>query len=906
MEIKDTLLIQRTKFPMRGNLGVREIEFQKKWEEMDLYKKVLEKNKDNKPFILHDGPPYANGNIHIGHALQKTLKDFVLRYKTMSGFYVPFIPGWDTHGLPIENEVIKKGAKRDEMSVTEFRDLCKKFALEQVEKQKEQFKRLGILGEWDNPYITLNNSYIADQLLVFSKMADKDLIYRGLKPVHWSPSSESAFAEAEIEYKDKVSESIYFKFPLKNTNSDLKGANLLIWTTTPWTLPANLAVAVNPNMKYILISSNYGRLILLESLLPKLKEKLGLEKVLILKQFNGKDLENLTYKHPLYDRVSPVILGEHVTDEDGTGLVHTAPGHGEDDYLVGLKYNLDILSPVDSKGIFTKEAGKYEGQFYEKANLEIIKDLKEVDSLVFNEQITHSYPHDWRTGKPIIFRSTPQWFLSIDPLRKDLLKAVKDVNWTPKWGEVRLSNMIESRGDWVISRQRVWGVPLPIFYAENGEPILDSKIIDHVAELVREHGINIWYEWEAKDLLPKKYKNKNSPNGIFHKETDIMDVWFDSGTSYEVLKERNLPFPADLYLEGSDQYRGWFNSSLTTSIASYGKSPYKNVVSHGFVLDGQGFKMSKSVGNVVDPIKMMQQQGADLLRLWVATTAYQSDVRISDDVIKQTSEAYRKIRNTVRFLLANIGDFDPNNDYVSFSMRGNLNRAFTFKYYDVVEKVIKAYDEYDFDKVYRIIMPFIINDVSAFYLDYTKDVLYIERKDDFERRSIQSTLYDIAFGLIRLLNPIIPHTTSEAYWELPYQKYEDVYLESMPEIPSYSDEALKMKESLQNAFDIFLDMRDHVLKALEEARNEKIIGKSLESEIILNVTKEQMNAINLLQVDLELVLISSHVILTETNEFSVKVNKFDGHVCDRCWRFFKEVNEENLCERCSDIVEEFR
>src|SRR5690554_1759824 len=900
MELKDTLLMPKTNFPMRGNLGVRELEFQQKWQEMDLYNKVLEKNKDNKPFILHDGPPYANGDIHIGHALQKTLKDFVLRYKTMSGFYVPFIPGWDTHGLPIENEVIKKGAKRDEMSVTEFRDLCKKFALEQVEKQKEQFKRLGILGEWDNPYITLNSSYIADQLLVFAKMANKDLIYRGLKPVHWSPSSESAFAEAEIEYKDKESKSIYVKFPLTNKEGDFKGASLLIWTTTPWTLPANLAVSVHPNMKYVLVSSNFGRLILLETLLPSLKEKLNLEKVLILKQFNGKDLEGLKYKHPLYDRISPVILGEHVTDTDGTGLVHTAPGHGEDDYQVGLKYNLDILSPVDSKGIFTDEAGKYEGMFYEKANQLIVEDLKELNVLVYDEVITHSYPHDWRTGKPIIFRSTPQWFLSIEPLRKDLLNAVKNVNWTPKWGEVRLSNMVESRGDWVISRQRVWGVPLPIFYAENGEAILDSKVITHVAELVRVHGINIWYDWDAKDLLPKKYKNKNSPNNIFTKETDIMDVWFDSGTSYEVLKERGLPFPADLYLEGSDQYRGWFNSSLTTSIAAYGVSPYKNVVSHGFVLDGQGFKMSKSVGNVIDPIKMMKQQGADLLRLWVATTAYQSDVRISDELIKQTAESYRKIRNTFRFILGNISDFDPKEDYIAYSMRGNLNRVMTLKYFEVVNKVIDAYDNYEFDKVYRIIMPFIINEVSAFYLDYTKDVLYIERKDDFERRAIQSTLYDIIFGLIRLFNPIIPHTTSEAYWELPYQAKEDVYLEDMPQKREFRD------ETLLNAFEIIYNMRDDVLKALEEARTNKIIGKSLESEIKLNLTKTQIEAYKTLNIDLELVLISSNVVVNESDAFSVEITKFDGHVCERCWRTFKKLNDNNLCDSCNDIVEEFK
>src|SRR5690625_100482 len=539
MEIKDTLLMPKTNFPMRGNLGVREIEFQKKWKDMDLYNKVLEKNKDNTPFVLHDGPPYANGDIHIGHALQKTLKDFVLRYKTMSGYFVPFVPGWDTHGLPIENEVIKRGTKRDDLSISAFREKCDEFAKEQVLKQKDQFMRLGILGEWDNPYLTLDNSYIADQLNVFAKMTKEGLIYRGLKPVHWSPSSESAFAEAEIEYKDKVSKSIYVLFPLENEDNELKDANLLIWTTTPWTLPANLAISVHPNMNYLLVNTNKGKIILVETLLESLKTKLNLENVEIIKKYNGKELENKKYKHPLYDRVSPIILADFVTDTDGTGLVHTAPGHGEDDYLAGIKYDLEILSPVDSKGHMTEESGRYNGMFYKKANNEIIEDLKELNLVLLEEDITHSYPHDWRTGKPIIFRSTPQWFLSIDPLREKLLNEVKNINWTPKWGEVRLGNMIESRGDWVISRQRVWGVPLPIFYAENGTPILDENIIKHVSNLVREHGINIWYEWDSLDLLPEGYKNENSPNNIFEKETDIMDVWFDSGTSYEVLKERN-------------------------------------------------------------------------------------------------------------------------------------------------------------------------------------------------------------------------------------------------------------------------------------------------------------------------------------------------------------------------------
>ncbi|WP_162140315.1 isoleucine--tRNA ligase [Haploplasma axanthum] len=899
MELKDTLLMPKTEFQMRGNLGVREEEFQKRWKEMDLYNKVLEKNKDNTPFILHDGPPYANGNIHVGHALQKTLKDFVLRYKTMAGFYVPFIPGWDTHGLPIENEVVKKGLKRSEVSRKEFREKCEEFALQQVQKQKEQFMRLGVLGDWDNPYLTLDKSFIADQIQVFGKMVERNLIYRGLKPVYWSPSSESAFAEAEIEYQDKNSISIYFALPIVE-NEELKGANLLVWTTTPWTLPANLAVSVHPRMNYVLVNADGKKYVILNSLLNTLKEKLGWENVEVLKEFLGKDLEYVKYRHPLYNRVSPVILGEHVTDTDGTGLVHTAPGHGDDDYQVGLLYKLDILSPVDAKGYMTEEAGKYAGMFYEDANKEIVKDMDELGFLLKQDIITHSYPHDWRTRKPVIFRATPQWFASIDPLRKDLLEEIKKVNWTPSWGEVRLSNMIEGRGDWVISRQRVWGVPLPIFYLENGEAILDYQVIKHVSDLFREYGANIWYEWDAKDLLPKGYKNALSPNNIYEKEMDIMDVWFDSGSSYKVLDERGLPFPADLYLEGSDQYRGWFNSSLITSVAINGVAPYKNVVSHGFVLDGKGYKMSKSLGNTIDPLKIMKQQGADIIRLWAATTAYQSDVRISDELIKQTAESYRKIRNTFRFVLGNLFDFNPEENYISYSMRGRINRVMTLKYRSVINAVIDAYDAYEFDKVYRIIMPFIINDLSAFYLDFAKDVLYIEAQNNFERRAIQSTLYDIILGLLKVLNPIIPHTTSEAYWELPFHKEEDIYLESMPSKNEFTDEVL-----LKN-FEIFEEMREKVLKELEIARNEKVIGKSLESRIDLQLTKEQIDAIKYLEVDLELVLISSNVNVEESDSFRVKVSKFEGEVCERCWRTFKVLNEKHLCDRCNKIVEDFK
>ncbi|MDR2828608.1 MAG: isoleucine--tRNA ligase, partial [Acholeplasmatales bacterium] len=642
MDYKDTLLMPATSFPMRAQLATKELEIKKYWDSINLYKKVLLKNKNNTPFVLHDGPPYANGSIHIGHAFQKTLKDFVLRYKTLNGYYVRYIPGWDTHGLPIEHEVSKK-YNRKTLSKPEFRSLCHDFALSQVDKQRENFKRLGILGEWDKPYLTLDKDFECSQIKTFGQMVEKKLIYRGQKPIYWSPSSESALAEAEIEYQDIDTKSIYVAFKITDTlgNELLEDANILIWTTTPWTLVSNVAISVNPKFKYAVISYNSKKYVVLESLLDTLVKKNIFSEYTKEGVIEGVKLEYVTYKHPLFDKTGYIILGEHVLDTDGTGAVHTAPGHGEDDYIVGLKYKLPIFSPVNQSGIFTEEAFQYASLYYEKANDIIINDLKELGALMGTEVIRHSYPHDWRTKKPIIFRATPQWFCSIELLKEDLLKNNNSVNWIPSWGLVRMENMIKGRKDWCISRQRVWGVPLPIFYASNGVPILDKKVINHVASLFKKYGSDIWFTKEASELLPEGYKNINSPDGVFTKETDIMDVWFDSGTSYNVLKTRHLNFPADLYLEGSDQYRGWFNSSLITSTAVNNISPYKSVVTHGFVLDGKGYKMSKSAGNVIDPSQVINTYGADVLRLWASTTDYQSDVRISEDGLKQVSEIYR-------------------------------------------------------------------------------------------------------------------------------------------------------------------------------------------------------------------------------------------------------------------------
>ncbi|WP_162150578.1 isoleucine--tRNA ligase [Acholeplasma equifetale] len=891
MDFKNTLLMPNTQFEMRANLGQREPLIQKRWEEIDLYKKVLEKNKDNTPFVLHDGPPYANGNIHIGHAFQKTLKDFVLRYKTMAGFYVPYIPGWDTHGLPIENEVTKKGVDRKTLSRAEFRKICREFAIEQVNKQKVQFKRLGILGEWDHPYLTLDKSFIADQVKVFGKMVERGLIYKGLKPIYWSPSSESAFAEAEIEYMDKESKSIYVAFDM--ISDKFKDTQLLVWTTTPWTLPANLAVSAHPDIIYAWFEANGKKYIASKNLLSNLKQILDFEEVKIIKEFKGKELEFEQYHHPLFERVSPIILGEHVSDEDGTGLVHTAPGHGEDDYNVGRKYNLELLSPVDARGMMTKEAYQYEGLFYEKANLQIIEDLRTNGHLLKESTIKHSYPHDWRTKKPVIFRATPQWFASINMIKEDLLKAVAEVNWHTSWGELRLSNMLKDRDDWVISRQRAWGVPIPIIYKDD-EPVLDANLIYHFADLFEKHGSDIWYEWEIKDLLPKGYKLE----GKLTKEMDIMDVWFDSGTSYNILKRRGLSYPADLYLEGSDQYRGWFNSSLTCSVATNGVAPYKEIVSHGFVLDGQGRKMSKSLGNVVDPLKVMSEQGADVLRLWVASVDYEADVRISNDLMKQVAENYRKIRNTVRFMLGVISDFNYETDYIGWSMRGQMNRYMTDKYHMVAEKILNAYDNYKFHEITRILMPFVVNDLSAFYLDYTKDSLYCDDKNDFERRSIQSTIFDILYGLLRLLTPIMPHTTSEAYQHLPNHRFEDIYLENMPHVAGIRD------QKIHDAFQLFENLREDVYRHLELARAQKLIGKSLEAQVDLVIPENIFEALKYLQIDKSLhkILIVSKVNIKLGDKIDITVSKMNGHTCERCWNVFEEVNENHLCDRCQQVI----
>ncbi|MBC1291776.1 isoleucine--tRNA ligase [Listeria booriae] len=917
MEYKDTLLMPKTEFPMRGNLPNKEPEWQTKWEEMNLYDEIQQKNADKPTFILHDGPPYANGELHMGHAMNKVIKDIIVRQKSMSGFRSPYVPGWDTHGLPIEQALANKGVKRKEMSVAEFRKLCAEYAYKQVDIQRAGFKRLGVTGEWANPYITLQPEYEAEQIKVFGEMAKKGYIYKGKKPVYWSPSSESALAEAEIEYQDKKSASIFVAFKVTDGKGVLDtDTNIVIWTTTPWTMPANMGITVNPDLEYVVVAVNGAKYVVAESLLNSLRETLGWEDAEVIKTVRGSELDRVVTKHPFYDRDSLVMNGEHATADAGTGAVHTAPGHGEDDFLIGQKYNLEVLAPLDDRGVFTEEAPGFEGVFYDTANKMVTEKLEEVGALLKMEFITHSYPHDWRTKKPVIFRATAQWFASIDKFRQELLDAVQKVTWTPAWGETRLFNMVRDRGDWVISRQRVWGVPLPIFYAENGEAIITDETIHHVSELFREHGSDVWFEREAKDLLPEGFTHEGSPNGEFTKENDIMDVWFDSGTSHQAVLEARpyLNRPADLYMEGSDQYRGWFNSSLTTSVAITGESPYRNVLSHGFALDGDGRKMSKSLGNTMLPGKVINQLGADIVRLWVASVDYQADVRISDNILKQVSEVYRKIRNTMRFLLGNLADFTPADNAVAYEDLREVDQYLLIKLDELVKNVRANYDKYEFSAIYHQINNFCTVELSQFYMDFAKDVVYIEAADSKDRRAMQTVFYEAVVTLTKLLAPILPHTADEVWSHLGNQEEASVHLSEMPEVKHYQD-----TEAITAKWDQFMQIRDVVQKALEEARNEKIIGKSMLAKVTLFADDEAKQLFDSLEGNFAQLLIVSDFELVagldaapegavKDQHVAVAVTVAEGETCERCRVVKKDVgvdaNHPTLCKRCAEIVTE--
>ncbi|MGG0667103.1 isoleucine--tRNA ligase [Sporosarcina koreensis] len=918
MDYKDTLLMPKTDFPMRGNLPNKEPDMQAKWEDMNIYEKVQKRTEGRPFFVLHDGPPYANGDLHMGHALNKVLKDMIVRHKSMTGFHAPYVPGWDTHGLPIEQALVNKGVNRKELSVAEFRKMCEEYAYSQIDSQRSQFKRIGVRGNWENPYITLKPEFEARQIQVFGEMAKKGYIYKGLKPVYWSPSSESALAEAEIEYKDKKSPSIYVAFPIKDgrgvVSEDVK---IVIWTTTPWTIPANLGISVHPEFTYAIVNVDGNKFLMAKDLVEFVAKEIGWESYEIASEVKGSDLERVIAKHPLYDRDSLVMLGDHVTAEAGTGCVHTAPGHGEDDFYVSIQYGIDALSPINDRGVMTDEAPGFEGLFYEDANKEVTKKLDEEGALLKLSFITHSYPHDWRTKKPVIFRATAQWFASIQSFREELLEAIRNTKFTPSWGETRLYNMVRDRGDWCISRQRVWGVPIPVFYAENGEAIITDETIAHVADLFREHGSNVWFEWEANALLPEGFKHEGSPNGQFTKETDIMDVWFDSGSTHQgVLVERDdLVYPADLYLEGSDQYRGWFNSSLTTSVAINGIAPYKGLLSHGFTLDGEGRKMSKSLGNVIVPSKVMNQLGADILRLWVSSVDYTADVRVSDSNFKQVSEVYRKIRNTLRFLHGNVADFNPATDRVAFEDMRPIDQYVYVKLQDLIKDVLEAYEKYEFAGVYHAVNNFCTGELSSFYLDIAKDVVYIEGVDHPHRRAMQTVMYDSLLALLKLLTPIIPHTTDELWAYLENVEEESVQLTDMPQAEDLGEKA----EALRERFSKLMLVRDDVLKALEEARNAKVIGKSLEAKVTVALPEKMTGILAADDIDFAQFFIVSK--FEEGNEgtmpadaiqldaATVLVEKADGEKCDRCWTISETVGMDadhpDLCSRCAGVVKKY-
>lgn len=897
MNYKETLLMPETSFQMRGNLPENEKLQREKWEEMDLYNKVREKNKGKTPFILHDGPPYANGNIHIGHAMNKILKDFVNRYKMMSGYDMIYIPGWDTHGLPIEQAVTNSGIDRKSMGKADFRSLCEKYAYEQIEKQMSGFKELNVLADWAHPYITLQKEMEARQIEVFAEMAKKGLIFKGLKPVYWSPSSESALAEAEIEYHDRKDPSIFVAFPVVEGNDKVKeGDNLVIWTTTPWTLPCNTGIAISDKFDYakVLVGDKYY--IVANELLEDLAKEFGWENYEVVNVFTGDKFAGVKYKHVFMDRVAPVIDGFHVTLDAGTGLVHIAPMYGADDFIIGKEYNLEMINGIDDQGVLNELSGPFNGLFFEDANKAVTVKLDELGVLLKLKFITHSYPHDWRTKKPIIFRATKQWFCSIDKIRDDLLKELENnVKFHTEWGKKRLYNMIHDRGDWCISRQRVWGVPIPIFYNEDGSEIVDYDVMMHVADLFIKYGSNVWFEKEAKDLLPEGYTNPASPNGNFTKEEDIMDVWFDSGSTWNgVLIEQGLPYPSDMYLEGSDQYRGWFNSSLICGVAVTGKAPYKELVSHGFTLDGNGNKMSKSLGNVIVPADMVRLHGSDILRLWVASTDYTEDVRISDDLIKQVKESYRKIRNTYKFMLGNLKDFDYTKDSVKYEDMPYYDKYMMNELNKFTKNVLEEYNNYNFQNVYKLVNNFVSFTLSNFYLDFTKDILYIEKADSLVRRSVQTVLYNILNNEVKLLAPILPYTSEEVYSLLPHTE-ESVHLTDMPEVVTYSDSA-----EVEELFNLFFELKDKVNKKLEEARNEKLIGSALEAVVKINLDPKYNEVKEKLGSYLHQLFIVSKVEYTTDGE-EVVVEKSTGEKCNRCWNYVDHLNGD-ICDRCHNII----
>ena len=908
MDIKKTLTMPKGKFPMRANLPSWEGDMAKSWNERDIYELMLQNRSGKKPFYLHDGPPYANGEIHAGHALNKIVKDIIIRSKNLEGFYVPYTPGWDTHGLPIENCVTKAGVDRRTTAPSDFRKKCREYAFSQVSRQREQMLRLGVLGDYKHPYLTLDKSYEVNQIKVFAKMAMDGLIYKGLKPVNWSWSSESALAEAEIEYHDVKATTIYFRFEVEKGNQFVKdGDFFLVWTTTGWTIPSNQGLCLNPKYVYGLFETEKGNYVMLKDLAEKLKEAVGFERMNLIAEFTGRDVEGVLVKHPYQDRLVPVCIDDYVTDDSGTGIVHLGPGHGADDYRIGKKYNLPIVCTVDAKGYMNEGAGKeVEGLFYEDCSEKVINMMKENGNLLCTKDIVHAYPHDWRTKKPTIFRATDQWFCSISKIKEKLLEEADKVSYLPSWGKIRFENMLADRDDWCISRQRLWGVPIPIFYGEDGEPLLDEVLFDHVEKLFAEYGSDIWYEKEAKDLLPEGYTSIHSPNGIFTKEKDIMDVWFDSGSSFlgsDIALDH--PFPADLYFEGNDQYRGWYNASMILSVAYTGQSPYKKILTHGFIVDQNGEKFSKSKRNGIDPVTICDKFGADILRLWTTSIDYTtSEIKLSQDLLKVCADQYRKIRNTFKFMLANLQDDDEGHGYSADYKLENLSlldQMMINHLKVVLADMKKAYDDYNFGNVTAILTNFFVNDLSSFYLDYNKDTLYCDEKDSKRRRDCQGVMYQICKNIAIAYSPILCFTCEEIYNSLEIlSRKESIALEDYPVLG-------EIDLQLEKEYQTLLALRGHINTALEPLRKGQVIGSSSEASVaylpVLEEEKELINKLGEGEVARACIL-SSFSLASET-----KVEKHNGHRCDRCWNYFEEVEEDSegnhLCHRCSNAVKHF-
>ena len=922
-----TLNLPVTEFPMRAGLPEREPQALAQWEESDLYNKMLARNEGKPSYILHDGPPYANGKIHLGTALNKVLKDFVIKYKSMSGYYTPYVPGYDTHGLPTELKARKAAGvgNATQISALELRKMCREFALGFVDDQRDQFKRLGVLGEWDNPYLTLKPEFVAKQVEIFGEMATKGYIYKGLKPVYWCPECQTALAEAEIEYAEDPCHSIYVKFKVKNDfgklaaiGADLDNTYFVIWTTTTWTLPGNVAICVGPNYEYSLIKANGEYFVMATDLAANALKAAKIEEYETVGTINGAELELMTTQHPFLERESLVIVGDHVTLESGTGCVHTAPGFGVDDFEVCRKYKqLPIVVSVDAKGVLTDEAGQFAGLTTDEANKKIAMHLDETGALLALEKIIHQYPHCWRCKSPILFRATEQCFCSISDFADKAIDAIDTVEWVPAWGKDRIAGMVRDRSDWCISRQRIWGVPIPIFYCEDcGAEIINEETIKNVADIFRKEGADAWYEREAGDLLPAGYKCPKCGSVHFKKETDIMDVWFDSGSTHAaVLDNRDyLRSPADLYLEGADQYRGWFQSSLLTSVATKGVAPYKTIVTHGWVVDGEGKKMSKSLGNTIIPEDIVNQYGADILRLWVASSDYHADIRISKDILKQLTEAYRKIRNTARFILGCIGDFDPDKDAVSLENLEPIDKWALNRLDELNNKCKDAFDKFEYHIIFHAIHNFCVVDMSNFYLDVLKDRLYVEKADSETRRAAQTTIYKVLDTLTLLLAPIISFTANEIWQFMPHdasRNAENVILNDYPSLTG-----VNVDDGFAAKWEKLHTLRDDVKKAIENARNQKIIGASLDSEVELFANGETLDFLKENESVLPEILIVSSVKITDGDggdfhgdmSVGVTVRKAGGEKCERCWSYSDTVgsNAEHptLCARCAKIISE--